>query len=198
MNPKLIGGVAAWVTAVYLNEKRLRKESMTRDPSETAVDRAREATLNRSETVVDRPGEAVSGPTTDEQLGRAGMPHKPFKLNTWLDTVNYASTGWSVIVQGQEIHVYGPRTDDPDRAKPYVFVIQKIPRGQWTPLLFRGLKLPIAVNVQPNDIYAQWLPLTGRSQPAPPTANTSQDSRMAFSALTGALRARGIGPTNRH
>jgi hypothetical protein len=180
---------AAWAAAVAANELRLRtRQSGQPQPGSNP----RTGHAKQDSIVI----EASSGPVHEDELGRLGVARKAFKLGAWLDMVSDSNSGYSVMLQQGAIHVYGPKADDLANAKPYVFPIGPMPKGQWLPLSYHGKKMPLAVKVQPNGIYCQWLPVpvvspeSSSSAPHPSSGEAQQraaDSKEVYRAATGGL-----------
>src|SRR3954468_7462959 len=106
MEAKKAGKLAAgaWAALVVVNEFRLRVDRQRVNSTAlrgVAYEAASDPITSTAPGAVMH--EAARGPITDEDLGRNGMPDKPFMLRAWNDMAHYGSTGWSVMLSGADL-----------------------------------------------------------------------------------------------
>ena len=111
-----------------------------------------------------QPATAVSIPAEDEELGRQGVPFKPFRLGGWLDLVTSQVNGWAMLLETRGVlAVYPPDGGSP--SGPPMVDLRRLPSGTWVWLQRGSERFPIAVLATPQGaLWAQWLP----EDPSPP------------------------------
>ena len=141
--------------------------------------------MRRTRRIAATPPLMAAGPPSDEELGRLGVPMKPFRLGGWLDIVTNQYSGWSVMLEARGLLcLYPDRADEPFRLN-----LVGMPPGSWIRARCGERLLPFAVfRSHTNDFFGQWLPPSEPGAPRPPA---SADSREAYRAATGAMNRRG-------